>query len=119
MPSVSRAQHAFMAMSRTPFGRAALKAHGHDPAPEGVAQDFMHADKGKHFPNHHVKGGKPVADKIHIKASKKGSLHKALGIKPNALIPTALLNSRLAAHNVSPAMKKKLVFAKNARGWNK
>lgn len=54
---------------------------------------------------------------IHIKKSKQGSLHSALGIKPNALIPTSRINSELAG-NPSPALKKKLVFAKNARGWN-
>ena len=47
MPSVSQAQHGFMAMSRTAAGRKKLKAHGKKPAPAGVADEYMHADKGR------------------------------------------------------------------------
>lgn len=47
MPSVSRAQNGFMAMSRTAAGRAKLRAHGKKPAPENVAEEFMQADKGR------------------------------------------------------------------------
>lgn len=57
-------------------------------------------------------------DPIKIKASRKGSLHSALGIPANDMIPTSVINAKLAG-NPSPAMKKKLVFAKNARQWNK
>ena len=49
MPSVNVHQHGFMAMSRTAAGRAKLRAHGKKPAPVDVANEFMHADKGKHF----------------------------------------------------------------------
>lgn len=55
---------------------------------------------------------------IHIKPSKVGSLHRALGLAPNALIPVSLIRKRLGG-NPSPAMKKKLVFAENARKWGK
>lgn len=55
-------------------------------------------------------------DNIHIKPSKRGSLHAALGIAANKLIPTSVINSKLSG-SPSPAMKKKLVFAKNARKW--
>ena len=54
MPSVSRSQHAFMAMSRSAKGRAALKASGKKPAPASVGAEFTKADIGKHFPNKHV-----------------------------------------------------------------
>ncbi len=47
MPSVSQAQHGFMAMSQTAAGRAKLKAHGKKPAPASVASEYMSADKGK------------------------------------------------------------------------
>lgn len=47
MPSVSQAQHGFMAMSRTAAGRAKLRAHGKTPAPMKVAGDFMKADTGR------------------------------------------------------------------------
>lgn len=56
--------------------------------------------------------------KIAIKPSKRGSLHSALGVKRNALIPTSLIQKKLAG-NPSPGMKKKLVFADNARKWGK
>ncbi len=55
MPSTSSAEHGFMAMSRTAAGRRKLKAHGKKPAPVGVANEFMHADKGKHFKSKHAK----------------------------------------------------------------
>ena len=50
MPSVSRAQHAFSAMSTTAKGRAALIASGRKPMPVSVGKDFINADRGKHFP---------------------------------------------------------------------
>ena len=46
MPSVSQAQHGFMAMSKSAKGRAMLRAHGKKPAPGSVAEDFMKADTG-------------------------------------------------------------------------
>jgi len=55
MPSVSAAQHAFMAMSKSPKGRAKLRAHGKKPAPTKTASEFMKADKGKHFKLKRVK----------------------------------------------------------------
>lgn len=59
MPSVSRSQHAFMAMSRSAKGRAELRASGHKPAPASVASEFTAADRGKHFKlKHVVKKGK-------------------------------------------------------------
>ena len=54
---------------------------------------------------------------IHIKPSEKGSLHKALGIKPNALIPESTLRKKLAGHPTEK-MREKLQFAENARHWN-
>jgi hypothetical protein len=49
MPSANVHQHGFMAMSRTAKGRAQLRAHGKKPAPVSVANEFMKADKGRHF----------------------------------------------------------------------
>lgn len=59
-----------------------------------------------------------MASNIHIKESRRGSLHSALGVPLNKLIPTSTIKSKLAG-NPSPAMKKKLVFAENARKWGK
>ena len=47
MPSESQAQHGFAAMSRTPKGRAMLKAHGKKPMPMKVANEYMKADTGR------------------------------------------------------------------------
>lgn len=59
-----------------------------------------------------------MSSSIHIRPSEKGSLHRALGIKPNALIPASRLQSAIHG-SPSPALKKKLVFAENARKWGK
>ena len=45
MPSTSQAQHGFAAMSRTPEGRAKLRAHGKKPMPMDVANEYMAARK--------------------------------------------------------------------------
>ena len=55
MPSVSGAQHRFMAMASTPAGRAKLRSEGKKMPSEAVATEFRHADKGKHFKTKHVK----------------------------------------------------------------
>jgi len=55
MPSESQAQHAFMAMSRTAKGRAALRKSGKKPAPVSVGNEYLKADTGKHFKSKHVK----------------------------------------------------------------
>jgi len=47
MPSESQAQHGFAAMSKTPEGRAKLRAHGKKPMPQDVAEEYMQADKGR------------------------------------------------------------------------
>ncbi len=47
MSSVSQAQAGFMAMSKSPKGRAILKKHGKKPAPASVASEYQAADKGK------------------------------------------------------------------------
>lgn len=54
MPSVSAAQHRYMAMASTPAGRAKLRSEGHKLPPEKVAAEFRHADKGRHFKKQHV-----------------------------------------------------------------
>jgi hypothetical protein len=58
MPSESQAQHGFAAMSRTAAGRRKLRAHGKKPMPEGVANEYLQADKGRKIGKlaKHVKG---------------------------------------------------------------
>lgn len=57
---------------------------------------------------------KMAKSKIHIKKSKQGSLHRALGIPEGEKIPASKLKTKPGD---SAAMKKKKTFAKNARKW--
>ncbi len=52
---------------------------------------------------------------IHIKASHKGLLHKDLGVAAGEPIPEAKMEK--AKVHASPAEKKRIVFAENARKW--
>ena len=54
--------------------------------------------------------------KIYIKPSKKGSLRKATGTKKGKNIAASKLKVKKSD---SKAMKKKKVFAQNARKWKK
>jgi hypothetical protein len=51
---------------------------------------------------------------IHIKESRKGTLHKALGIPEGDKIPASMLKERPGD---SPALRKKKNFARAARKW--
>lgn len=53
---------------------------------------------------------------INIKPSHKGLLHKDLGVAEGKPISSKKLSS--AKKNASPAEKKRIVFAENARKWN-
>jgi hypothetical protein len=52
---------------------------------------------------------------IHIKPSHKGLLHKDLGVPEGEKIPAKKLEQ--AKKNASPAEKKRIVFAQNAKKW--
>tara|TARA_Y100001951_G_scaffold105165_1_gene120357 strand:- start:4055 stop:4243 length:189 start_codon:yes stop_codon:yes gene_type:complete len=54
--------------------------------------------------------------RIYIKPSKRGSLRKALKVKKGQKIPAGKLKTK---GTDSKAMKKKKVFARNARKWKK
>ena len=60
-----------------------------------------------------AKNQKPIV----IKAANKGKLHAELGVKPGAKIPVKKMEA--AKKDASPAEKKRIVFAENARKWNK
>ncbi len=53
---------------------------------------------------------------IHIKASHRGRLHKALHVPEGQKIPMGKLIE--AAKSKNPARKSQAVFALNARKWN-
>lgn len=55
MPSSSEKQRNFMAMASTAAGRAKLKSEGKKVPPKGVALEYRHADKGKHFKGKNIK----------------------------------------------------------------
>ncbi len=54
---------------------------------------------------------------IKIKPENKGKLHKELGIAKDKKIPVAKMEK--AKSKASPAEKKSIVFAENAKKWNK
>jgi hypothetical protein len=53
---------------------------------------------------------------INIKPSHKGLLHKSLGVGKNKKIPAGKLEK--ATHSKNAAVKKRAVFAENAKHWN-
>lgn len=53
---------------------------------------------------------------IHIKPSHKGLLHKDLGVSQGKPIPEGKLKK--AMHSSDPAVKKRAVFAENAKHWH-
>ncbi len=53
---------------------------------------------------------------INIKPSHKGLLHKNLGVKQGEPIPAGKLAK--AANSSSAAVRKRAVFAENAKKWN-
>ena len=57
-----------------------------------------------------------MEDKIHIKKSHKGLLHKNLGIPKNKKISIAAL--RKAKNSPNPKIRRRATFALNARKWH-
>lgn len=53
---------------------------------------------------------------IHINPAHKGLLHKDLGVPAGESIPASKLAAAL--HSKNPAVRKRAVFAKNAKGFN-
>ncbi len=56
MSSVSGPQHRYMAMASTAKGRAKLRAEGKTPPSGKVANEFLNADRGRHFSAKKFKG---------------------------------------------------------------
>lgn len=69
------------------------------------------SDRANNAVNHASSSGSG----IHIKKSKEGSLHTALGVPQGQKIPAQDLSVKPGD---SPALVKKKTFAKNAKGWN-
>ena len=53
---------------------------------------------------------------INIKPSHRGLLHKDLGVKQGEKIPAEKLAK--AANSHDPAVKRRAIFAENAKHWN-
>jgi hypothetical protein len=54
---------------------------------------------------------------INIKPSRKGLLHKKLGVPQGKPIPASKVNAALKSK--SPALRKEANFARNAKKWSK
>ena len=54
---------------------------------------------------------------IKIQAKNKGKLHRDMGVPAGTKIPAAKLAAAKA--DASPAEKKRIVFAENAKKWKK
>jgi hypothetical protein len=59
-------------------------------------------------------GGKKSG--IHIKKSHAGLLHRNLGVPAGDKIPAAKVEK--AAHSSDPAVRRRVIFAQNAKSWN-
>ncbi len=59
----------------------------------------------------------PAKKPIMIKPENKGKLHKELGVPAGKKIPAKKLEA--AKKNATPAEKKRIVFAENAKKWSK
>ena len=105
--------------SKSPAQARLMAAVAHDPkfakkvgVPTAVGKEFNQADTGTGILSKH-KGSKMA---IHIKESHKGLLHKDLGVAGDKKIPAAKIES--ATHSKDPAVKKRAVFAENAKKWH-
>jgi hypothetical protein len=58
-----------------------------------------------------------MAKPVMIKPANKGKLHKELGVPAGKKIPAKKLEA--AKKTATPAEKKRIVFAENAKKWNK
>lgn len=67
----------------------------------------------KSHPDHPVYGKK---GSIHIKESHKGLLHKDTGTPKGQKIPESKITK--AEHSSSAAVRKRAVFAENAKHWH-
>lgn len=64
-----------------------------------------------------TKGRKPKGKSgIHIKKSHEGLLHRDLGVPAGEPIPASKLSK--AKNSPNPAVRKRAVFAQNAKHWN-
>lgn len=75
----------------------------------GKRESVAHEGHGQ--PHLMAKGGG-----IHIKKSHEGLLHKDLGVAQGKPIPAAKMEKAKA--HASPAEKKRIVFAENAKHWH-
>jgi hypothetical protein len=96
---------------------AGYEAHHYKSGDSIHMEDSMNdaIDRVKEFHHDH---NKSVTEGVvgEIKPSEKGSLHTALGVKQDKKIPAGKIAK--AEHSSDPALKKKAVFAANAKKWN-
>ena len=105
-------ENAYGGMVKRSFRTGGTNNPGFKALPKEVQENIMaHMSMGGKlmYDNMYAEGG------IHIKPSKVGSLHKHLGVPLGEKIPASKLADKPGD---SPAIKKKKVFARNARKWN-
>ena len=87
-----------------------VKSSGVHPLPHNVIRTGEGAAPKLHAGKRARGGG------IHIKKSHQGLLHKNLGVASDKAIPAKKLSKAL--HSSDPAVKKRAVFAENAKHWH-
>lgn len=87
---------------------------GYNPYPYGTGSQAL-MDNGGYILGEDENNSPSAKSGIHIKPSKRGTLHDALGISRDKKIPASKLADKPGD---SPALKKKKNFARNARKWN-
>lgn len=85
---------------------------GYNPYPYGTGSQALR--NGGYVPGEDENNSPGARSGIHIKPSKRGTLHDALGIPRDKKIPASRLKDNPGD---SPALKKKKLFARNARKW--
>jgi len=92
------------------FGGAAEKSDGQSTVDNEPGPAERHEHNSEMFSSYAKGGG------IHIKPSHKGMLHRELGVPQGEKIPAAKMEAAKA--HASPAERKRITFAENARKWN-
>lgn len=94
--------------TRRPMKDGGVTEAGHTTPPPGKKEKNEEEDAED---DSYARGGG-----IHIKASHKGLLHKDLGVASGSKIPAGKLAK--AANSSDPAVRKRAVFAENAKKWH-
>lgn len=90
--------------------------HSHDSIKGEGATPKLHGAKRARGGSCSEEDGRKSGGGIHIKKSHEGLLHKNLGVSAGKKIPAKKLSKAL--HSSDPKVKKRAVFAENAKHWH-